>query len=251
MRASMMQVAAAKYMAYILLLALSPLLAAAQSDDTPQLGITTSFPGNELSLVKNGQLNRVVFSISNLPSADRVLTLEGITGAFLNQKKLDGQRGRVVRNMTTTKLKSVPLRMVGGKPVQVPYDFHSEFKPQNMDVEFRLLVADGQTSKAHNLLAYKGSVTIVEPPKSWFDIQLLSLYALLAAGIAFSGSFAYKSYLGGSKRKGGSTRKAVEPATAASVAAQSPAASSKTGYEEDWIPEQHLRTRSKKGKGKS
>lgn len=113
----------------------------------PEMTITTTFPGNEFSLVKNGQPNRVVFSISNPPSADRVLTLEGITGAFLNQKKLDGQKGRVARNMTNTKYKSIPLRMVGGKPIQVPYDFYSEFKPQPMDVEFRLLVTDGVSAE--------------------------------------------------------------------------------------------------------
>lgn len=112
-----------------------------------------------------------MFSISNPPSADRVLTLESVTGAFLNPKKEDGEKGRVMRNMTATRLRSVPLRMVGGRPVQLPWDFYAEFRPSPLDVEFWLEVVDQQTSKSHNILAFKGGVTIVEPSKGWFDIQ--------------------------------------------------------------------------------
>jgi hypothetical protein len=74
--------------------------ALAQSADTPELRITTTFPSNPLSLVKNGQANRVVFNIQNPPSQDRVLSLTGITGAWLNNKKSDGERGRVIRNVS-------------------------------------------------------------------------------------------------------------------------------------------------------
>lgn len=65
-----------------------------------EIKVTTTFPGNPLSLVKNGQANTVVFNIQNPPSQDRVLTLEAITGAWLDSKKVDGQRGRVVRNVS-------------------------------------------------------------------------------------------------------------------------------------------------------
>lgn len=51
------------------------------------------------AVVKNGQANTVVFAITNPPKEDRLLTLQSVTGAFLNPKKLDGQRGRVLRNV--------------------------------------------------------------------------------------------------------------------------------------------------------
>lgn len=73
--------------------------------------------------------------------------------------------------MTETKYKSLPIKPVDGKPLQVPYDFYPEFKPQELGVEFRLIVNDQQTGKKHNLHAYTGTVTVVEPAKSWFDLQ--------------------------------------------------------------------------------
>lgn len=51
-------------------------------------------------VVKNGQLNRIVLSITKPPGADRVLTLEGITGAYLDKNKLEGQKGHIVRNVS-------------------------------------------------------------------------------------------------------------------------------------------------------
>lgn len=49
----------------------------------------------------------------------------------------------LLSQITKTPYKSVPLRSVGGRPVQIPYDFHAEFKPQEMGIEIRLLVNDG------------------------------------------------------------------------------------------------------------
>ena len=49
--------------------------------------------------------------------------------------------------MTTTTFKSRPLRTVGGRPVQIPFDFVPEFKPQELAVEFILVVNDEQTGK--------------------------------------------------------------------------------------------------------
>lgn len=145
----------------------------AQADDTPSLQVVTTFPQNEFNVVRNGQGNRVVFAITNPPGAERVLALEGIAGAFLNPHKLDGQRGRVLRNMTTLALKKPrPVRAVGGQPLHQAFDFYSEFKPQPLDVEFRLTVRDAQTSRAYTLPVYRGQITVVEPPTNWLDPQV-------------------------------------------------------------------------------
>lgn len=45
--------------------------------------------------------------------------------------------------MTTTPVKSLAITGPLSKPLQVPYDFQPEFKPQDIGVEFRLLVNDG------------------------------------------------------------------------------------------------------------
>lgn len=147
--------------------------AGAQVDDTPVLNVVTTFPGNEFHVVKNGQANRVVFAMTHPPGTERVLSLESVHGAFLHPGKQDGQRGRVVRNMTTLALpRARPIRAVGGQPVQQAFDFYSEFKPQPLDVEFRLGVRDGQTSRPYVLSVYRGAVTVVEPPTNWLDPQV-------------------------------------------------------------------------------
>lgn len=58
------------------------------------------FPNNAFNIAKNGQSNRVVFNIANKTGQDRYLTLEAITGAFLNKKKAEGQKGFVLRNVS-------------------------------------------------------------------------------------------------------------------------------------------------------
>jgi hypothetical protein len=139
----------------------------AQADDTPELTIQTTFPNDAFARVTNGQANRVVFTISpprSGPDSDRILTLEGIAGAFLNRDKV-GKKGYVMRNvsvfptalvssykytydkflfeqMTMMPYASFPLKPKDGKPLQVPYDFYPEFKPQSIGVEFRLTVKD-------------------------------------------------------------------------------------------------------------
>ncbi|ETS64795.1 hypothetical protein PaG_00760 [Moesziomyces aphidis] len=213
-------------------------LVAAQAHDTPELGIVTTFPNNPHSIVKNGQANTVVFSITNPPKEDRLLTLQSVTGAFLNPKKTDGQRGRVLRNMTTTTFKSRPLRTVGGRPVQIPFDFVPEFKPQELSVEFSLLVNDEQTGKKHRIPAYRGAVQVVEPPKNWFDLQLLSVYVIAAATIAGIAYVVYATYI-----------KAEDTTATGPKKFEKPAPVQQSGVQDEWIPEHHLRAR--KGKGKS
>lgn len=86
----------------LLVVAVCLSLVAAQANDTPELNVQTTFPNNPFSRAANGQGNRVVFTVSQPKSgadADRLLTLESITGAFLNRDKV-GKRGYVMRNVS-------------------------------------------------------------------------------------------------------------------------------------------------------
>lgn len=177
------------------------------------------------AVVKNGQANTVVFSITNPPKEDRLLTLQSVTGAFLNPKKQDGQKGRVLRNMTTTTFKSRPLRSVGGRPVQIPFDFVPEFKPQDLPVEFSLLVNDEQTGKKHRIHAYSGTVKVIEPAKSWFDLQLISVYIIGLAAIAGLGYFVYITYI----------VKEEKSATGGPKKFEKPVVEKQTGVQDEWI----------------
>lgn len=143
--------------------------------------------------------------------------------------------------MTTTKLKSVPVRSVNGQPLQIPYDFYSEFKPQQLDVEFRFKVLDQGNSKRYNVNVYRGSVTVEEPAQSLLDFQLLSVYALLALLVGGIVYVAYTSYVAPSLRTKAPAKKRT------SAPAPAPAASAN----DDWLPkERNLRPRKQAPKKK-
>ncbi|KAK0554153.1 hypothetical protein OC846_002242 [Tilletia horrida] len=227
--------------AALLLLSLAS-TAQAQIETDPELNILTTF-ANDFNIVRNGERNRVVLSISN--PADRAISLEGIAGAFLNKNKKDGQRGRVIRNMTTQPFKSLPLPAKRTKPLQVPFDIWPEFKPGDMEIELRIHVTDNGSSRKYNLNAYSGTVKVVEPPKHWFDLQLLSLYAMLVAGFSYAAYIAFTTYVSPPQAKKEAARNASAAAKKAEPAPAASAASSSTnagGYQEEWIPEAHLKT---------
>ncbi|WFD18469.1 hypothetical protein MCAP1_000672 [Malassezia caprae] len=229
------------------------LVRAEAHEDAPELNVLTTFPDNPFNIVKNGQANRVVFSIKTPPSTDRALTIESLTGAFLDPAREDGHKKRVLRNMTTTRLKDAHL-LTQGQTRQVPFDFFSEFKPQKLDVEFRAMVVDQSSSNKYNVPLYRGSVTVEEPPQSLFDLQLLSVYAMGVALVVLIGYILFDKYGVALKRswsKPGQKRKET-----AQPAAQ-PLGKNGKSYDEDWIvridthtqPKQHnLRPRKPRGR---
>lgn len=149
--------------------------------------------------------------------------------------------------MTTHPYKSLSLRSVAGKPLEVPYQFFPEFRPQNMGVEFRLIVADGQTGKKHNLQAYEGSVTVIEPPKNWLDPQLWTVYLLGLAIVAGIGYFVQQTYFPAARPRKGPT--GGNPAASQSLKSAAATTGTMVGqkYDEDWIPEHHLKGRRRGG----
>lgn len=216
------------------------LVRAEAHEDAPELNVLTTFPNNPFNsaytlhsqtVVKNGQANRVVFSIKTPQSTDRALTIESLTGAFLDPSREDGHKKRVLRNMTTTRLKDAHL-LTQGQSRQVPFDFFSEFKPQKLDVEFRALVVDQSSSNKYNVPLYRGSVTVEEPPQSLFDLQLLSVYATGLALVILIGYILFEKY-GASLKRSWKTPASKHKETAKPLA--QPLGKNGKSYDEDWI----------------
>ena len=130
----------------------------------------------------------------------------------------------MLRNMTTTSFKSRPLRTVFGKAPHLPFDFVPEFKPQELEVEFSLLVNDEQTGKKHRIHAYRGKVQVVEPPKNWFDLQLISVYVIGFAVIVGGAYFILSSYVFGEEKKVAGPKKFEKPDIA-----------KPSGVQDEWI----------------
>ncbi|KAF8656786.1 hypothetical protein AX16_002338 [Volvariella volvacea WC 439] len=90
----------------------------------------------------------------------------------------------------------------------------------------------------YTVTAYDSIVTIVEPPISIFDLKLISTYLIVFSFLGGLGYVAYLSFVPSTKKtrigkKTGPTTEIVNAPTATSTGTAT--------YDEEWIPEHHLR----------
>ena len=218
-------------------LGLLALVRAEAHEEAPELNVITTFPNNPFNIVKNGQSTRVVFTFTQPRGVERAIAVNSLTGAFLDPARKDGERKRIMRNMTNRILHDDPLvQFTNGKPLQLPYDIHSEFKPQKLDIELRATVTDKSSLNKYNVLLYRGSVTVEEPPQSLWDLELLSVYLFLAGLVGVVAYYVYLSYIQPALRANISTssskRKDKTPAPVANKDGKT--------YDESWIPEEAI-----------
>ena len=218
-------------------LGLLALVRAEAHEEAPELNVITTFPNNPFNIVKNGQSTRVVFTFTQPRGVERAIAVNSLTGAFLDPARKDGERKRIMRNMTNRILHDDPLvQFTNGKPLQLPYDIHSEFKPQKLDIELRATVTDKSSLNKYNVLIYRGSVTVEEPPQSLWDLELLSVYLFLAGLVGAVAYYVYVSYIQPALRANLSTssskRKDKTPAPVANKDGKT--------YDESWIPEEAI-----------
>ena len=218
-------------------LGLLALVRAEAHEEAPELNVITTFPNNPFNIVKNGQSTRVVFTFTQPRGVERAIAVNSLTGAFLDPARKDGERKRIMRNMTNRILHDDPLvQFTNGKPLQLPYDIHSEFKPQKLDIELRATVTDKSSLNKYNVLLYRGSVTVEEPPQSLWDLELLSVYLFLAGLVGAVAYYVYVSYiqpaLHANLSTSSSKRKDKTPAPVANKDGKT--------YDESWIPEEAI-----------
>jgi len=199
---------------------------------------------NPLSLVFNGQPNVLTVSLLNHGKSD--ISIDSISGAF---RETAGKE-RHLANTTASKY-SLVLPPNSVVPVDVPYRFYSELRPQ--DVGFVVYVDYSDTAdlkkEKHRTIAYDGSATIREPPSSWFDLQLLLLYPLVLALFGLPLYLLYTSVIAprlfpAPKAKKSATAGKTTRSEATAVVAKSPTPRPSTPSDpSEWIPSHHLKTR--------
>lgn len=212
----------------------SALLARAESDtiiSEPEIAVTASFPeNNPFGQIVNGERNRINLLIENL--SDLNVTLLSVAGSIH-----DAKTDAVIKNVTTL---PYGLRLISGTKVQLPYQFHSEFKPG--EVRLNLWLTHSVEDNVYHVTAYDSVVNVVEPEVSIFDYQVITTYLITFGFIGGLGYLAYNTFV----PKGKKIRKAAPTKTTGSATGESIAG---TGvYEEEWIPEHHLKLRSGKKK---
>ncbi|PAV16589.1 translocon-associated alpha [Pyrrhoderma noxium] len=196
----------------------------------PEVTVTASFPeNNPFGQIVNGERNRLNLLIENLSEYN--VTLISVAGSIH-----DAKSDALIKNVTTL---PYGLRLISGTKVQLPYQFHSEFKPG--DVRLNLWLTHSLEDNLYRVTAYDSIVTVVEPEVSIFDYQVITTYLITFGFIGGLGYLAYNSFVPKS-------RKIRKPASAKPTGSTTDSIAGTGNYEEEWIPEHHLKLRSNKKK---
>ncbi|KAG5645538.1 hypothetical protein DXG03_005813 [Asterophora parasitica] len=214
---------------YALLTSVAALVLSVSASD-PEVAVSAHFPEtNVFGHVVNGEKNSLILSVEN--KSGRNVTLVNVAGSVHHS-----QTDRLVKNLTATKF-GIPL--LDGAKLDIPYAFFSEFKPG--DIRLNVWLEHSVDGSNYRVSAYDSVVTIVEPEISIFDFKLISTYLIVAA---IFGGLSYIAYLNLVPQQKKTRTKKAAPVVSDPVSAAT--ATGASGYQEEWIPEHHLK-KSKKG----
>ncbi|THH27410.1 hypothetical protein EUX98_g6773 [Antrodiella citrinella] len=196
--------------------------AVAYATEPEVLAVASFAEANVFGHVVNGESNKLVVLVEN--KSDRDITLENIAGSFHST-----EGNKLVKNITAQALK---LPLIQGAKLSLPYAVHSEFKPG--DVRLNLWLEHTADGQKYRVTAYDSVVTVVEPEGSIFDIKLWITYLIVLGLVGAAGYYTYLTLFPEQAKK---IRKA--PAVSAPVGPVT--ATGAGGYQEEWIPEHHLK----------
>ncbi|KAH9983098.1 hypothetical protein BJV74DRAFT_980827 [Russula compacta] len=198
--------------------------------EDPVLAVTASFPeSNPFGHVVNGEINKLLLAIEN--KTGKNVTILSVAGEFLDPTT--EQLIKAANNLT------FGAHLPEATRIQLPYTFYSEFRTGDIKLSLWLEhLIDGERVKVS---AFDSIVTVVEPELSIFDFKLLSTYVMVLAILSGLGYVTYLSFVPQPKQKKTVPISAPESTVTATGAG---------GYQEEWIPEHHLRkTKARKAGG--
>jgi len=179
---------------------------------------------NTFNHVVNGQKNTLTLTVEN--KSDRNVTLLSVGGALLHP-----DTNALLKNLTSLKYE-VPL--LENRQLQLPYTFYSEFRPG--DHRLNIWVEHTSVGDKQRVEAYDSIVTIVDPVLSILDLKLLTTYVIVAAFFGGLCYLAYSTYFPPAKHSRSKRTPAVSVSSTSAATATGAG-----GYQEEWIPEHHLR----------
>jgi len=197
----------------------------------PEVVASAVFPEtNPFQQVVNGERNSLTVHIEN--KSEKNVTLLAIGGSLSNP-----DTGVVVKNLTDS---TFNFELIEGLKMQLPFTFFSEHRPG--DLRLNVWLDHSMENAKHRVMAYDSIISVVEPEKSFFDFQMLSTYFTL---LITAGAFAYFTYLNlvppPKKVRKTKTEAVSEPVGTVT-------ATGAGGYQEEWIPEHHIRKVNKSSK---
>ncbi|CAO3659918.1 unnamed protein product [Umbelopsis ramanniana] len=200
---------------------------AGKETDAGAIDIYGEFPNNPFGIIVNGQKNKLNVYFDN--QADVTYTVNYISGALVKADDFS----TIVRNLSVYKY---DLTIPAKQKVAIPYQFHSEFAPQDLGLTVIIDFSDSNKTPLRGI-AYNGTVTVTDPEHSIFDVQLLFLYVVLAAILAGVGYIIQQAFFGSAGKKSKKSKKTTEKAAPVSHRDES----GNLVLDESWIPEQHLK----------
>ncbi|KIY66535.1 hypothetical protein CYLTODRAFT_423322 [Cylindrobasidium torrendii FP15055 ss-10] len=200
---------------------------ASSAETEPEVSVVAAWPdSNPFGHVVNGERNIVLLTIES--KSDQNLTLVNMAGSITHPES-----GALVKNLTASPF-NIPL--LEGVAMQLPYTFYSEFKTgdHRLNIWLENQVEGGEK---YTVSAFDSIVTVVEPELSVFDFKMISTYLIVLAIFGGIGYIAYLQFV-------------PQPKKVKRIAVSEPVgtvtATGAGGYQEEWIPDHHIR----KTKGK-
>jgi len=193
---------------------------------TDPVVVSAAFPkSNPFGHIVNGEKNAIQLTVEN--KSGKNVTLVSVGGAVYN-----AQSDAFIKNLTAVPFSA---QLVDSVKMKVPYTFFSQFKPG--DIRLNIWLDHTLDGQVHRVGAYDGIVTVVEPELSILDFKMVSTYLVTAAILGGLLYVAYNAFA--PKRSSRPKRKAVPSSVSAPVGAVT--ATGAGGYQEEWIPEHHMR----------
>ncbi|EMD34118.1 hypothetical protein CERSUDRAFT_86871 [Gelatoporia subvermispora B] len=153
---------------------------------------------------------------------------------------VNGERNRIFLTIENQSDRNVTLKNIAGS-------FHhpetNALVKNTGDLRLNIWLEHTADDKTYRVTAYDSVVTIVEPEVSWFDLKMWSTYLIVGALLSGLGYYAYLTFVPQPKQRKRRVPQVSEPIGTVT-------ATGAGGYQEEWIPEHHLK-KSKTRKSKS
>ncbi|RDW78612.1 putative translocon-associated protein, alpha subunit [Aspergillus mulundensis] len=222
---------------------------AEETFEAPTLAVTAqaAFPASEIFGVKlvNGHPTQALVTFTN--NEESAVTVNFIGGTL---STLD-EESKLVRNLTATRYS---VEIPAGEQESLSYSFATEMHPQDLRLSLASVISDAE-GRFFTVYAHNGTVSVVEPETSIFDPQIIFLYFFLLTCFGGVVYFFYTVWIAPyfpQKRKSAKPETKNTASKKAEAPVDSPAVSSATTYNADWIPAHHInRPEARKVKGSS